>query len=60
MQAKMSEKNFLQTETEEKNILAEGNLPFKVKCQESFMYNTVNCKDSKFRPKCPKIAFLRL
>ena len=29
----MSEKKFLQAETEEKKILAEGNLVFKVKCQ---------------------------
>ena len=33
MQAKMSAKKCLQAETEEKKILAEGNLPLKVKCQ---------------------------
>ena len=33
MQAQMPEKKFSQAETEEKKILADGNLPFKVKCR---------------------------
>ena len=60
MQAKIPEKKFLQAEAEEKKILTEGNLTFKVKCQGIIIKITIKrCYDNKFPPECPQIAFLR-